>query len=89
MTSHSSEINLRCVLTRRPNSAADWEQELAREKVLQLRHERWRTNSIHIFKIARKLAVVWLILRHGIDLTDAVTAITSTPPVYPANRPGP
>jgi hypothetical protein len=71
---------LHYVLTRRPNNVANWNQELAREKVLQLRHERWRTNSVHIFKLGRKLAIVWLILRHGIDLRDAVTAVTSSLP---------
>jgi hypothetical protein len=73
------------VLTRRPNSATDWNQELLREQVLQLRHERWRINSIHILKLARKLAIAWLILRHGVDLTDAATAVISTAPEYTAD----
>jgi hypothetical protein len=67
-------VNLGCVPT------PDWNQEFVREQVLQLRHERWRTNSIHILKLARKLAIAWLLLRHGTDITDAIITITSAPP---------
>jgi hypothetical protein len=53
----------------------DWNQEFVREQVLQLRHERWRTNSIHILKLTRKLAIAWLLLRHGTDITDAIITV--------------
>jgi hypothetical protein len=79
VTSLAGTINLGCVLTRRPYHGADWDQELAREQVLQLRHERWRTNSTHIVKLARKIAIAWLLLRHGVDITDAIATLTAAP----------
>jgi hypothetical protein len=64
------------VPTRRPPcNQADWKHELAREHVLRLRHERWRTNTTHILKLASKLVITWLLLRHGADLTDIITIL--------------
>lgn len=68
------------MLTRRPHNTEDWKHQVAREHVLQLRHQRWRTNSIHILKLAEKLVIAWLILRHGADITDAITTLTGQPP---------
>jgi hypothetical protein len=76
VTSLAGTINLGRVLPRRRYRAVDWDQELAREQVLQLRHERWRTNSTHIVKLARKIAIVWLLLRHGVDIADAIATLT-------------
>ncbi|MEY2441413.1 MAG: hypothetical protein QOJ46_839 [bacterium] len=80
MTWRKTAVNLGCVLTRRPHDATDWKHELAREQVLQLRHERWRTNSIHIFRLARKLAIAWLLLRHGADMSDLIITVTGDSP---------
>jgi hypothetical protein len=80
VTSLASIINLGCVLKRRPYRAADWDQELVREYVLRLRHERWCANSTHIVKVARKIAIVWLLLRHGVDIADAIAAVTGASP---------
>lgn len=80
MTLRTTAVNLGCVLTRRPRNATDWKHELAREQVLQLRHERWRTNSIHIFRLATKLATAWLLLRHGTDMTDLIVTVTGDLP---------
>ena len=80
MTSPAGTVTVGSVLTRRPYHAADWTQELAREHVLHLRHHRWRTNAIHILTLARTLAITWLVLRHGADITNAITTITDAPP---------
>ena len=80
MTQRASAANLGCVLTRRPYNTADLTHELDRERVLQLRHERWRANSIHIFKLARKLTIAWLLLRHGTDITDIITTVNGGSP---------
>jgi hypothetical protein len=79
VTTHSAAINLDQAMTRRPNHTADWNQQLLREHVLHLRHRRWRTNSLHILRLARKLLVAWLLLRHGTDLTDTLITVTGTP----------
>ena len=76
MTAQPAAINVGDMLTRLPRNNVDWDQELARERVLRLRQQRWRTNSIHIFKLARKAVIAWLLVRHGTDLSDAVTTIT-------------
>jgi hypothetical protein len=70
--------NLGCVF-RSPKKAADWKQELAREKALRLRHERWRTDSLHLFKVARKLIIGWLLLRHGVDLEHTLLTVIGNP----------
>lgn len=66
--------------TRRPRSPVDWNRELAREHVLQMRHERWRSNSIHVLKVVKTIAVAWLLLRHGADIADVVITVTGTNP---------
>jgi len=65
---------------RRLRKPKDWNQELVREHVLQLRHERWRSNSIHILKVVKMITVAWLLLRHGADIADVVITVTSTEP---------
>jgi hypothetical protein len=80
VTSPIGTINVGCVLNRRSCHATNWNQELAREHVLQLRHERWCTNSTHIVELARKIAIVWLLLRHGVDIADAIATVTGASP---------
>jgi hypothetical protein len=63
---------------RRPKTPVDWDRELSREQVLELRQARWRANSIHILKLVRKIVIAWLLLRHGADLSDAITTLTTT-----------
>lgn len=57
----------------------DWKQELAREKALRMRHERWRTDSLHILKLARKLIIGWLLLRHGVDIEHTILTVIGDP----------
>jgi hypothetical protein len=80
VTAQHGAITVGRVPTPGPNNAADWKHELAREHVLQLRHQRWRTNTTHILKLARTLAITWLLLRHGADLTDIINTFTDGPP---------
>jgi hypothetical protein len=79
VTSLADTINLGYVPKGRPNHAADWDHELAREQVLQLRHARWCTNSTHVVTLARKIAIVWLLLRHGVDIADTILTLTDAP----------
>jgi hypothetical protein len=68
------------MLQRLPRNLGDWNHERAREEVLQLRHQRWRSNTTHALKLARTVAFAWLLLRHGADLTDAILNIADTDP---------
>ena len=68
------------MLQRLPRDLGDWNYERAREEVLQLRHQRWRSNSTYALKLARTVALTWLLLRHGADLTDAILNIAGTDP---------
>jgi hypothetical protein len=83
VTSLAGTINLGYVPKGRPNHAARWDHELAREQVLQLRHARWCTNSAHVVTLARKIAIVWLLLRHGVDIADTIVTLTDAPPRLP------
>ena len=58
-----------------PNPPKNWKQELARENALRLRHERWRTDSLHIMKLARKLIIGWLLIRHGVDIEHTILTL--------------
>jgi hypothetical protein len=57
----------------------DWKRELEREEALRLRYERWHTDSLHIFKIARKIIIAWVLLRHGVDIEHTILTIIGEP----------
>lgn len=76
MTSARCAINVGCMLTRRPPTAIDWQQERVREQVLEIRHRRWRVDSIHIVKLVRKVVVAYLALRYGPDVTVSLMTMT-------------
>lgn len=64
----------------RPKKTVDWNEELVRQQALHIRHERWRHDSLHLVKIATKLVIAWLLLRHGADMTDVVANAADAAP---------
>jgi len=51
------------------------ERDWLREHVLELRHSRWRADSVHMQRICRRALIAWLLLRHGADVTEAFIAV--------------